>query len=488
LKAELRLIIGDSAATLFIEPPPALSSLKENEEAILDYDFIKPWKETLLENRIMAIKSVETIEGEMEGVYRSRSTQAVAVLPLYISDDFFGFISFEDCYEQRTWRKSELDFLTLISEMLSNAFERRKLQLELVQSEERLLQANQLAKLGHWEWNVEDDKVIWSKEIFDFFKYDSENSPPSFAKQKDLYKKDSYNLLQKRVENAIKVGGPYELELQANPEKFGVKYFHIMGIPEMKDGTLVRLFGSMQDITERKLSALQIEDQNYSLRKLNNELDLIMKILSHDLKSPINQAKGLVRLLEIDPTNKEIMGHMNKSIKRLQEITDDLLNLAINDRIKVEPEEIFWDNFVNLCIEEHEGSDGFDQIDWQINIQGKNEFITDSKRLKIVIRNLLSNAVKYRNTDNEKPSFIKVEVDCKEHEVTLEVSDNGLGIAKEKLELIFEMFYQVDKTTKGVGLGLHIVKQMLEKINGKVEVSSVEKEGTTFKVLLPMLT
>lgn len=460
---------------------------KKRLNTSLNYKEVYPWRETLTEDRIIASKSINTVSGKILNFLEKRKVQSLVALPIFLSDHYFGFIIFEDCRQNRGWRKSELDFLTLFSEMIANAFERKKLQQGLIESEERLLRANQLAKLGHWEWDPYQDEVIWSKEIYEFFQHDPKKPAIPFSQQGSLYTEESKQELIKVVEQSSKTGRPYTLELQADPNAFGIKYFHVMGIPEMKNGELHRLFGSMQDITESRLSALQIENQNESLKKLNNELDLIMKILSHDLKSPIHQAKGLMRLLEIDPSNADIMGHMNKSIRKLQTITDDLLNLAINNRSKVEPEEMSWKEFIDLCVEEHEGQEGFQEIEWNVTIKGKDSFSTDTKRLKVILRNLFSNAIKYRNPSTDIKSFIQIDINCKKNKASIKVADNGLGIEKDKLDLIFEMFYQVDEAKKGVGLGLHIVRQMLQKIKGEVEVSSEESQGTTFKVQLPYL-
>ena len=106
------------------------------------------------------------------------------------------------------------------------------------------------------------------------------------------------------------------------------------------------------------------------------------------------------------------------------------------------------------------------------------------------IRNLLSNAIKY--SDNGKDIEVRVKMAEDKQYVEFSVKDNGIGIAKEHLDKIFERFYRVENAThsiKGTGLGLHLVKTTIEKHHhGKITVESKEKEGSIFRVFLPLLT
>ncbi len=461
---------------------------KENLQYV-PYSAIKPWRQLLIRKRIIATNDISTLSPEIFEILEPQGIKSILVLPLFILDQFFGFVGFDDCQKHREWRKSDIELLTLVTEIIANAFERKHLQKGLENSEKKLQQANKLAKLAHWEWIPQTGEVVWSKELYQFFQIPETTEPLSFEEQATLYTPESLRHLRDKVRHTLQTGEPYEIELKADPAKYGIKYFHVIGIPEVMNGQVVRLFGSMQDITQRKISALQIEEKNKSLQQLNHELDLILKTLSHDLKAPINQAQGLLTLLKVDPTNAEVEEHMHKSIDKLRSITNDLLDLAQNSRSQLNYERIAWKSFLQECIEEQEGNEGFEKIQWNVEVQSKGTFWNDSRRLRIILRNLLSNAIKYRK-EEELPFVAKIEIGvrCTEQEASLTITDNGLGIAQEQLQQIFEMFYQVNQAKKGVGLGLHIVRQMVAKLGGEINVHSQEGEGSIFTLKLPCLS
>lgn len=105
--------------------------------------------------------------------------------------------------------------------------------------------------------------------------------------------------------------------------------------------------------------------------------------------------------------------------------------------------------------------------------------------MKQIIINLVSNAVAY----TPENGTVKVDVEESTHEVLFTVADNGIGIPAKEIERVFERFYRVDKARSrhsgGTGLGLSIVKHLTEQLGGRIEVASVEGEGTTFSIHLP---
>jgi len=111
-------------------------------------------------------------------------------------------------------------------------------------------------------------------------------------------------------------------------------------------------------------------------------------------------------------------------------------------------------------------------------------FNSDLTKVRVVLNNLLSNAVKYRRYEVKK-SRIKVEVRVTKKRTNIKISDNGIGIDSEHLPHIFEMFYRATDHVDGSGLGLYIVKETIEKLNGTISVTSRPKFGTTFRIMLP---
>jgi signal transduction histidine kinase len=111
---------------------------------------------------------------------------------------------------------------------------------------------------------------------------------------------------------------------------------------------------------------------------------------------------------------------------------------------------------------------------------------TDMLRIKMIISNLISNAIKY--SDGRKPQMtISIKTMEFQNNIVIEVADNGIGIDKKHLEKIYDMFFVGTNTSNGSGLGLYILKQNVEKLNGRVEVQSEIHVGTKFTVFIPMV-
>ena len=110
--------------------------------------------------------------------------------------------------------------------------------------------------------------------------------------------------------------------------------------------------------------------------------------------------------------------------------------------------------------------------------------ITDKNRLNIILNNLISNAITYQDPSKNDP-LVNIKVDMSDTETNIIVKDNGIGISKELQEKIFDMFFRGSENSDGSGLGLYIVKESVEKLNGTINVRSVPGKGSEFRVLIP---
>lgn len=238
---------------------------------------------------------------------------------------------------------------------------------------------------------------------------------------------------------------------------------------------------------ERKEIEEKILLQNRELSDLNSEMDLVIKGLSHDLKAPINTAKGLLDLAEEETNvefNSELRSHLQKSLNRLDDITDDLLGMVYNHRSSLEKTKINIKKIIAELIENQENESGFSESEWKIKVEQKADFYLDTKRIKLILRNLFSNSIKYRDKNKSK-NIIEIKAICKNDYLKIHVKDNGIGMKKEQLAKVFDMFYRADHSTRGIGLGLHIIKQTVQKLDGTIEINSVYQEGTEIIFSIP---
>jgi signal transduction histidine kinase len=235
---------------------------------------------------------------------------------------------------------------------------------------------------------------------------------------------------------------------------------------------------------ERSNSRLE-EQKN----KINAELDFLIYSISHDLRSPLMSVKGLIALIseteDISENVKNYLKMANGSIDRLDQTIYDILEYSKNSRTDVQFEKFNIREVVELINTDLKFYDD-NRVDFQINIIGAEEIYTDKKRIITVVKNLVSNAVKYSKTSFET-SFVKFETRQSPEYIELIVSDNGIGIPKDQHQRIFEMFYRVSSGRIGSGLGLFIVKEILEKLGGTIAVESEPNIGSTFTVRLPKI-
>ena len=126
-----------------------------------------------------------------------------------------------------------------------------------------------------------------------------------------------------------------------------------------------------------------------------------------------------------------------------------------------------------------------DKIDFQINVDDNLTFKSDEKRVNVILKNLIFNAVKYQNFNQRKPSII---VSANEDGNNLEISvkDNGEGIDPEIQDKVYDMFFRASEKSSGSGLGLYIVKEMVSKLDGKINLKSKMGKGSEFIIRIPV--
>ena len=232
-----------------------------------------------------------------------------------------------------------------------------------------------------------------------------------------------------------------------------------------------------------------IERVNNELRKLNEELDRFVYSASHDLRAPLSSVRGLVEIARLEPTIKgkdECLIMINESIQKLDGFINDIIDYSRNQRIQLQTDKVDIETEVNEVFNELKFLDKLGQIKISVFNHAKRHFITDGRRLSIILKNLISNSIRYHDLKKDDP-FIHVEIKYNSHAAIISVTDNGIGIDKAHLKHIFKMFYRADEGSKGSGLGLYIVKETLDKLKGDIEVKSILHEGTTFTVTIPSL-
>jgi len=256
----------------------------------------------------------------------------------------------------------------------------------------------------------------------------------------------------------------------------------------------VRLFSEIiANSLERKQIEQQLIDSEKNLRELNAAKDKFFSIIAHDLKNPFMGILGFTEILsnsfgQYDDAEKiKMVSFVKRSAESAYKLLENLLEWS---RIqigvaKAEPLQTDISILINETINSLKEFSRTKNIKIITTVQSETYVYADEEMIKSVIRNLLTNAVKFSHPDG----YVKITAEESAENLKVSIVDKGIGIKKSILENLF----RIDKSTttkgtlgeKGTGLGLILCKEFMEKNNGKLIVSSVEKEGSTFSIVLP---
>lgn len=273
-----------------------------------------------------------------------------------------------------------------------------------------------------------------------------------------------------------------------------VYLFELQGVRLHIDGDTSRIFDIMIHLVEDEEDSfsfiinLQPADpeagNREELKRVTEQLDRILYSLSHDFRSPLLTALGLINLAQIDPDYDRFMymEMIKDNILKLDYLTSRLTRLAKNQKSELKREWIDW----HIVIEESLARNQEDRVEVHVEYDIKAAFYTDLFRLSIIVNNLISNAYHFQDFSKED-NWVQITVEVNKEACTFEVKDNGIGIDADQQSRIFDLFYRGSLSSKGSGLGLYMVKNSVQILKGDINVKSTPNEGACFTVTLPNL-
>jgi PAS domain S-box-containing protein len=253
----------------------------------------------------------------------------------------------------------------------------------------------------------------------------------------------------------------------------------LYGVPVQLDHKTIGIYGAYVDITDRK----RVEEE---LKTRNIELDNFVYKVSHDLRAPLSSILGLVNLARLpgnDDNPLDYIDIIGRKVEDLDHFIGDVLSHSKNLKMDVSISEVDFNGVISRTFTDLNYLEGASEVMVYRKVEGYN-FYSDPWRISEIFRNLVSNAIKYRQIDGAKPE-IKVGVNINEQYANITFADNGIGIERNDLTKIFEMFYRATEQSDGSGIGLYIVKNAVEKLGGAISVDSKPGFGTTFTIMLP---
>jgi two-component system sensor histidine kinase VicK len=243
----------------------------------------------------------------------------------------------------------------------------------------------------------------------------------------------------------------------------------------------------LEDISERKALEEKLQKQAYMV---NTELENFIYTASHDLKSPIVNIEGLMIILtkklngsfSLDDEQNRMLSMIGASIDKLKSTIAYLTQIVKVQREEVADEVVSFEELIDEVYHDVSLLTAHIPIKVHKHLEAK-EINFSRKSLYRIIYKLLSNGVNYHSP--QRIPEVWIHTSLQDNQLVISVADNGIGIAEHHLQKLFTMFKRFHTGVEGTGIGLYMIKRIVENAGGKIEAESRLDKGTTFKVFLP---
>ncbi|UWX54937.1 PAS domain S-box protein [Maribacter litopenaei] len=368
--------------------------------------------------------------------------------------------------------------------------ERKKVEKEILDLQSKMNAAIRIGKIGYWDWHIESGIIDWSERMYEI--YDVEHGREiNVAFTKTLVHPEDLEMHDKTIEHKTKNRDDSSFTYRIVDRNENIK--HVLVQMEVKvdlDGNPINYQGTAIDITQEKEAEVLLERQNQELKKTNSELDSFVYSASHELRAPLASLLGLVNIMKKEKRSDDSLLNlrmMENSITRLDEFIGDIVQYSRNKHIEVVPEKINFSALISRSLEDFWYLENTQKIKVIKNIEEGDPFFSDNKRVMVLLNNFISNAIKYHDMEKTSPS-IWINIKTNQKEAIIRIEDNGTGIAKENQDKIYNMFYRTTSKVTGSGIGLFIVKEILDRLKGTVSLESTLNKGSVFTIKLPNLS
>lgn len=381
-----------------------------------------------------------------------------------------------------------------INLIIENSISNRIFEDRLLEKQNKLLELQKIAKLGTFEYNIDDNVLEISEETRHILEVSQ--SIDKFKIQRflnRLSKEDAKNMstLLDKLKNKI-----FE-------EKISVKYFtysnkeinlsiHIKSKQDISGK--MKLLGTMYEITDLVKIQRELENAKTEAINSNKAKSLFLANMSHEIRTPLNAILGFTQILlnkkDISEENKSKIEIINRSGEHLLSLINDILDISKVEAGKLEiRKERFNLHLILKDIKNMFANRALDNnIEFVVNYKETlpEHFIGDVKKLKQVIVNLLGNSFKFTDEGSIHLNVYNKHLENNRHKIYFIIKDTGVGISEEDVKKIFDKFYQASNSREGTGLGLTITKSIIDALGGEIDVESELYSGTTFKINFEM--
>ncbi len=347
--------------------------------------------------------------------------------------------------------------------------------------------ALEAGKMGSFEWNIQTNEIKWSDNLEAIHGLAPGTFDGTFESFQTLIQRDDRADVMENIRRSVESGTDYEAEFRSATADGSTHWILGKGMVLRDErGRPLRMLGICMDITNRKSA-------EEALRESDRRKDEFLAMISHELRNPLfaiaNATSVLDSLATPDPISAKARGMIRRQTDQLTRIVNDLLDIARLNAGKMVLQQTRLDlgMVVEKRVAELASNHLLDRHVYEVHaspalVHG------DGARLEQIVTNLVTNAVKY----TPPGGLVTVDVETDDDQAVLRVRDTGVGIAPDLLPRVFELFVQsergLDRRDGGMGLGLSIVRQLVEAHGGRAEArSDGADQGTEITIRLPLV-
>ena len=394
--------------------------------------------------------------------YEKQGLESYIGVPVFVDDQRYGTLNFSrPGSREEAITDAEVSFVRIMAQWIGTELTRQQRKAELKRTSQFLQDSQEVANIGGWEVDLQSETMRWSDEVYRIYglPLDADPAPNDGI---EFYHPEDRDTIRDAFSRLTTEGEPYDLELRIiRADNDEVRWIRTRGTPRYENDDIVSVYGTFQDITERK-------EREQELERQNSRLNEFASVVSHDLRNPLNVAQARATMLQ-QRAGDELQKHLTplvNSLDRMEGIIEDTLTLArqgetVGDMNTISPVEV-----AGKCWAGVETADATLEIDDECTIHG------DRDRLRHVFENLFRNAVEHGGED------VTVRVG-RAGEDCIYVEDDGPGIPADDRDAVFEPGHT--SATGGTGFGLTIIKRIAEAHGWEITVTDGRDGGARFE-------
>lgn len=364
---------------------------------------------------------------------------------------------------------------------------RQQSEIELADSQRRLLAAQATGAIGDWSFNFANQRIEWSDQVYRLFERDPALGPPrDYEENRSAYTATGAERLDQLVAQVTDSKQQMAADLEAHLPSGRIVWHRGTITPTLDaDGELIGLAGTVQDITQEKTQMILLQRQSEKLRRSKEDMEHFAYAASHDLQEPLRKIAFFSELLDEDnqDLDGESVDHLHRiraATGRMQNLIDDLLRFSRTGRQELSTRAMDLGRLVADAAELHlvEADGRQFPATWPV-------VDVDAVLVGQLFGNLFNNASKYRHP--ERRLQLSVAWEHRGDRVVCQVSDNGIGFPPEQAEGILQPFTRLhsQEDYPGTGLGLATCKRIVEAHDGRLQAAGHIDTGATFTFDLP---